>query len=257
MAYRKSFLALFYALFLFGLPIIAGGLESRQKSSYDFSGCTQDQQHKIDGYLDDVQELAKAAIGPSEATKAKNHYYKAWWGTYDAKAKMLLDEKINTRYEKLSRWKSNKGSFRTFLCDPKAFCCNAGVYEWVKSLGRCGICHEYEVNYLDSNGVVACQNKRGDHDIILCSPFWTWKDERIGSFGRQNRYISLELDKWRTRSAILLHELTHALFASKLHSHHFDMTQANMSRSFRPSLVSERLQNNRLWPSAHPPVHSQ
>ena len=149
MAYRKSFLALFYAFVIFALPIVAGELESRQQSSYDFSGCTPDQQHKIDGYLDDVQELAKAAIGPSEATKAKNHYYKAWWGTYDAKAKMLVDERINTRYEKLSRWKSNTGTSRTFVCDPKAICCNAGVFVWVKSLGRCGFYDDHRAKHFE------------------------------------------------------------------------------------------------------------
>ena len=65
-----------------------------------------------------------------------------------------------------------------------------------------------------SGGVVACLNSRGDNDIHLCKPFWRWKPERIGNLAKINQPLSLELDKWRTRPSILLHELTHALFKS-------------------------------------------
>ena len=70
-----------------------------------------------------------------------------------------------------------------------------------------------------SGGVVACLNKRGDDDIHLCKPFWTWSPERIGNLAKQKSPISLELDKWRSRPSILLHELTHALFKSKFSAH--------------------------------------
>ena len=66
-----------------------------------------------------------------------------------------------------------------------------------------------------SGGVVACLNRKGDIDIHLCKPFWTWKPERIGNLAKINGLISLELDRWRTRPSILLHELTHALFKSR------------------------------------------
>ena len=127
MAGRTQFLALFYTL-MFAIPIFASVLEPRQQSPYDFSGCSQDQKNMIEGYLDDVQELAKAAVGPSEATKAGNYWYRAWWGTYNPNVEMLLNEKINTRYEKLSVWKSNKGTSRTFACNPEATCCDSGVF---------------------------------------------------------------------------------------------------------------------------------
>ena len=70
-------------------------------------------------------------------------------------------------------------------------------------------------NDVFSGGVVACLNRGGDNDIHLCKPFWTWKPERIGNLAKIKGPISLELDKWRTRPSILLHELTHALFKSR------------------------------------------
>ena len=108
-------------------PFLAFALEPRQQSSYNFDSCSQDQQNQVDGYLDDMQALAKAAIGPSEATNAGNSWYKAWWGEDEQGA--LRNEKINTRYEKLSVWKTNKGSSRTFTCSGTATCCSAGVFE--------------------------------------------------------------------------------------------------------------------------------
>ena len=108
-------------------PFLTCALVTRQQSSYDFASCSPDQQDQVNGYLDDMQELAKAAIGPSEASKAGNSWYKAWWGTDEQGA--LLSEKINTRYEKLSVWKTNKGTSRTFTCSGTATCCSAGVFE--------------------------------------------------------------------------------------------------------------------------------
>lgn len=107
-------------------PLLSFALEPRQQSSYGFESCSQTQQNNVDDYLDDMQELAKAATGPSEATNAGNSWYKAWWGTYESGA--LLSEKINTRYEKLSIWKTNKGTARTFSCDDSSTCCQAGVF---------------------------------------------------------------------------------------------------------------------------------
>lgn len=108
-------------------PLLAFALQPRQQSSYNFDGtCSQDQQNSVGDYLDDMQDLAKAATGPSEASNAGNSWYKAWWGTYESG--MLLNEKINTRFEKLSVWKTNKGTSRTFSCDDDSECCNRGIF---------------------------------------------------------------------------------------------------------------------------------
>lgn len=107
-------------------------LTPRQQSAYDFRGCSIEQQTSIDNMLDDVQELARAATGPSEASNAGQDWYKAWWGTNDGK--MLQDEKINTRFEKLAAFKKRLGTGTTFACEPNAFCCTQGVFTYVYSI---------------------------------------------------------------------------------------------------------------------------
>ena len=203
--------------------IAASPLVPRQQTAYDFRGCDAGQQTSIDNVLDDMQELAKAAIAPSEATNAGQDWYKAWWGTYDSNKKgMLVDEKINTRYEKLAAFKNRKAKGTTFACDTTATCCNAGVFTYGLLIihfqlpsSTVGYARQESKADRNSGGVVACQNRRGDQDIFLCSPFWRWNPERAGSLAKQSRPISLELDKWRSRPSILLHELTHALFKSR------------------------------------------
>ena len=123
--YPRPLLRICAALCLI-FPLLTFALETRQQSSYNFDGCSQDHQNSINDDLDDMQELAKAAVGPSEASQAGNSWYKAWWGTYEQGA--LLNEKINTRYHKSSVWKTNKGTSRTFTCGGTANCCRAGVY---------------------------------------------------------------------------------------------------------------------------------
>lgn len=89
-----------------------------------------------------------------------------------------------------------------------------------------------------SGGVVGCQDERGGDVIVLCKPFWRWSPERIGNLAIQTQPISLELDKWRSRPAILLHELTHALFRSVFSKFYaILMLLLTQCDSFRPSLV--------------------
>ena len=92
-----------------------------------FRSCSADQEEKIDRYLDDMQELARAAIIPSETPKASFDYWRAWWGEYNSSEARIKNDVIHRRYEKLSGWKHYEGKERTFSCNFNAACCSAGV----------------------------------------------------------------------------------------------------------------------------------
>ena len=94
-----------------------------------FRSCSADQEEKIDRYLDDMQELARAAIIPSETPKASFDYWRAWWEEYNSSEARIKNDVIHRRYEKLSGWKHYEGKERTFSCNFNAACCNAGVAE--------------------------------------------------------------------------------------------------------------------------------
>lgn len=128
MSVSKNLLGVIAILAMAVSCISATPLISRQETGYHFRDCSLDEQKSIESSLDDMQELARAAIGPSEASNAGQDWYKAWWGTYDSgRVGMLQNEKINTRFEKLAAFKK-AGRGTTFVCDrsSSSFCCKKG-----------------------------------------------------------------------------------------------------------------------------------
>ena len=98
----------------------------RQESRYQFVRCSAEQQKSIESSLDDMQELARAAIGPSEASNAGQDWYKAWWGTFNSsEVGMKLNEKINTQFEILASFK-RRNTGTVFSCDQDQSCCKMG-----------------------------------------------------------------------------------------------------------------------------------
>lgn len=92
-----------------------------------FSSCSTDQKERTDRYLNNVQELARAAIVPSETPEASFDYWRAWLGDYSSSEARIKNEVIHSRYEKLSEWKHYAGKERIISCNCNAACCSAGA----------------------------------------------------------------------------------------------------------------------------------
>jgi len=120
----------FFTLMLFALPVLSSpALEKR--GTYYIDGCDASlgdgkltKAQVIQNSLKDMQDLAFAAVGASEAS-LHSAAQLAWFGAEDGQRVTM--EKINTRYTKMANFLSNVPVKDVhFDCSSPNQCCNAG-----------------------------------------------------------------------------------------------------------------------------------
>ena len=117
-------ISLWSFLVLFSSALASPLLEKRH--SYSFVGCDAGQQNIINEVLDDMEALAAAAVQNSEAG-IPSAAYEAWFG--DGSGQKISDENVNTRFHKLSIFKTSVPKKDVaFDCTEKSPCCSLGAY---------------------------------------------------------------------------------------------------------------------------------
>src|SRR3569833_3498941 len=123
-SFLLPFLAVFRASFITAAPLpdphdhelLARG------GDITYEGCTPSDQKLIQIFLKDTQKLAKAGADASEMPPGKEtDVYKAWWGT-QATAPGLINERLNSRYEKMAGFVNNPRKHVIFNCDKNLGC---------------------------------------------------------------------------------------------------------------------------------------
>ena len=91
--------------------------------SIGFEGCSATQKTLIHSYLRDMVKLAEAGRDATEiAPGHETAVYKAWWGYEPANGKGLVNERINTRFHKLSTFITNPRKDIIFNCKDNTGC---------------------------------------------------------------------------------------------------------------------------------------
>lgn len=110
---------LLFSILLFAATvpsILAAPLEPEllpRSGSISYNGCSAGEQTLIQFALQDAQKLAVAGASASEATNSGSAAYQAWWGTSQS---LLTNERLNSRFEKMSAFLVNPRKDITFDC---------------------------------------------------------------------------------------------------------------------------------------------
>jgi hypothetical protein len=92
-----------------------------RSGSINFEGCSAGEKTLINFYLKDMVKLAAAGAASTEvAPGTESDTYKAWWGSQSSEG--LINERLNSRFEKLAGFLNNPGKDIYFNCGSGTGC---------------------------------------------------------------------------------------------------------------------------------------
>jgi hypothetical protein len=210
-----SFILYFFAL---GISLVCSApLDAEllpRSGSINFEGCSAGEQTLINFYLKDMVKLATAGAASTEvAPGTESDTYKAWWGAQSSEG--LINERLNSRFEKLAGFLNNPRKDIYFNCVSGTGCTGT---RWVEVLDHQSVHSEpaLESFFSDITSDSPAGTDRSSQRIYLCpGSFWYMPMTRLSGIAAPSRKCT-DIGLYRGTAAVLLHELTHALFFSTI-----------------------------------------